>query len=137
MPAGHVHPGLLEQASPAIRAVGLAAGGSLYDSRGNRHVMVDRVYKSAIPEYRRILQALRKDFKKLGSKTDWASLRVEPVLRHAASLERILHSGTFSRETARLNKGVVLFHSDLVYLRTNVKALRELLAKEKKRLQTR
>ncbi len=97
--------------------------------------MVDRVYRTAIPEFRRVLQALRKDFKRLGSKTDWARLRVEPVLRHATSLEKILNSSRFSKETARLNKGVVLFHSDLVYLRTNVKALRELLAEEKKRLQ--
>jgi len=29
--------------------------------------------------------------------------------------------------TARLRRGVVMFHSDLIYLRENVKALKEIL----------
>jgi hypothetical protein len=50
------------------------------------------------------------------------------------SLERLLDSGEFSGESTRLRKGVRLFHSDLVYLRENVKGLHEILQSEKKRV---
>jgi hypothetical protein len=43
-----------------------------------------------------------------------------------------LESGEFSREFSRLTKGVELFHSDLVYFRTNVRGLEKLLQSEKK-----
>lgn len=95
--------------------------------------MVDRVYKRGIPEYRRALEELRKEFARLGSKTDWLRLRVDPVLQHARALNRLLASRRFAPEFARLTKGVALFHSDLVYLSTNVRELRGLLRTEAKR----
>jgi len=48
------------------------------------------------------------------------------------SLEQLLESGKFSQESSRLTKGVELFHSDLVYLKTNVRGLEKLLQSEKK-----
>jgi hypothetical protein len=95
--------------------------------------MVDRVYKGAIPALKKDLEQLRKEFTKLKSNTDWAHLRVDPVLKHAGELRRLVSSRRFSSEFARLNKGVALFHSDLVYLRTNVKELQKLLETERKR----
>jgi len=55
------------------------------------------------------------------------------LLRHLESLEELLESDEFSRELSRLTKGVELFHSDLVYFRTNVKGLKKLLQPEKVR----
>ena len=94
--------------------------------------MVDRVYKGAIPELRKSLEKLREDFSREVSRTDWVRLRIDPVLRHARELERLLTSQEFAGEFSRLNKGVSLFHSDLVYLRTNVKELERLLRVKKK-----
>ncbi len=96
--------------------------------------MVDRVYKAAIPRLRKELEQLRKEFSDLKPSTDWVRLRLDPVLTHAKELEQRLISKKFSSEVSRLTKGVSLFHSDLVYLRTNVKELRLLLQTEKKRL---
>jgi predicted RNase H-like nuclease (RuvC/YqgF family) len=93
--------------------------------------MVDRVYKAQIPALRNTLEKLREDFVNLGSKTDWTKLRIEPLLRHLESLEELLESEEFSREFSRLRKGVELFHSDLVYFRTNVKGLKKILQSEK------
>ena len=90
------------------------------------------MYKKGIPEYRKILEELRRDFARLGTKTDWVRLRVDPVLRHAQALDRLLNSRRFTTEFARLTKGVALFHSDLVYLSTNVRELRGLLRTEAK-----
>ena len=95
--------------------------------------MVDRVYKNGLPQLRNALEKLREDFANLGSKTDWTRLRIEPLLRHLESLEELLESDEFSRELSRLTKGVELFHSDLVYFRTNVKGLKKLLQSEKLR----
>ena len=95
--------------------------------------MVDRVYKNGLPQLRNALEKLREDFANLGSKTDWTRLRIEPLLRHLESLEELLESDEFSRELSRLTKGVELFHSDLVYFRTNVKGLKKLLQPEKVR----
>ena len=95
--------------------------------------MVDRVYKNGLPQLRNALEKLREDFANLGSKTDWTRLRIEPLLRHLESLEELLESDEFSRELSRLTKGVELFHSDLVYFRTNVKGLKKLLQSEKVR----
>jgi hypothetical protein len=89
--------------------------------------VVDRVYRRAIPELRKQLEEMRREFARLDSGTDWVRLRVDPVLRHARELERRLTSPQFAKESARLTKGVALFHSDLVYLRTNVVQLRRLL----------
>lgn len=91
------------------------------------------MYRSAIPEFRKTLQGLRKEFLRLEATTDWARLRVDPVLRHAIALERRLNSAKFSREIARLHRGVALFHADLVYLRTNVRGLQRLLVSEQRR----
>ncbi len=94
--------------------------------------MVDRVYKAELPRLRKTLERLRDDFSNLGStKTDWTRLRIELLLKHLEALEQLLHSQEFSREFSHLRKGVVLFHSDLVYLRTNVKGLEKLLQSEK------
>jgi hypothetical protein len=95
--------------------------------------MVDRVYKRDLPRLRNTLEKLGKDFSSLGStKTNWTRLRIEPLLKHLEALEQLLNSREFSGEFSRLRKGVALFHSDLVYLRANVKGLEELLQSEKK-----
>jgi predicted RNase H-like nuclease (RuvC/YqgF family) len=95
--------------------------------------MVDRVYKTDLPKLRKALERLREDFSNLdSSKTNWTRLRIEPLLKHLDSLERQLHSEEFSGEFSHLRKGVAMFHSDLVYLRENVKALETELQSEKK-----
>jgi hypothetical protein len=90
--------------------------------------MVDRAYKSGIPELRKSLEKLKKEFSKVKSSTDWTRLRIQPVLEHAKLLERKLKAQT----SARLSKGVRLFHSDLVYLRENVAGLKQVLQSELK-----
>ncbi len=95
--------------------------------------MVDRLYKADLSRLRKALEKLGEEFSNLNSsKTDWTRLRIEPLLKHLDSLEKLLHSEEFSREFSHLRKGVRLFHSDLVYLRENVKGLEELLRSEKK-----
>jgi hypothetical protein len=93
---------------------------------------MDRVYKLDIPAKRKALEQLSKQFSTLRSTTDWKRLRVEPLLAHARSLERLLRSPRFARETSRLPRGVAMFHSDLVYLRENIKALQAVLEAEGK-----
>ena len=93
---------------------------------------MDRSYKEDIPKTKRALEELKKEFSGVASTTDWAKLRIEPLLDHVKSLERLLRSPKFARETARLRRGVVMFHSDLVYLRENVKALKQILDAEMK-----
>ncbi|MGD0251036.1 MAG: hypothetical protein ABSB97_09175 [Thermoplasmata archaeon] len=95
--------------------------------------MVDRVYKADIPEKRKALEKLKAEFSELHSHTDWTTLRVQPLLQHAKQLEQLLKS----QGSARLNKGVRLFHSDLVYLRENVDGLKEILQSEKRSPQRR
>jgi hypothetical protein len=95
--------------------------------------LVDRVYKAGIPKLRNELARLKEEFSTLESGTDWTKLRVEPLLRHAEVLEGLLSQPDFAREYSRLRRGVVMFHSDLVYLRDNVKALKSTLESEKKR----
>ena len=95
--------------------------------------MVDKVYKADLPRLRKALEELREEFSNLGSSdTNWTKLRIEPLLKHLDALERLLYSEEFSGESSRLRKGVVMFHSDLVYLRENVKALEKVLQSEKK-----
>lgn len=96
---------------------------------------MDRSYKEDIPKAKRVLQQLKKEFAIADSTTDWAKLRIEPLLDHVKSLERLLRSAKFARETARLKRGVVMFHSDLVYLRENIKALKTVLKAENRRRQ--
>ncbi len=95
--------------------------------------MVDRVYKADIPRLKNALVKLKDEFSRLNSETNWTGLRIEPLLRHAEVLEHTLNSPEFSNEFSRLRKGVVMFHSDLVYLRENVRALEKMLKSEKKR----
>jgi len=95
--------------------------------------LVDRVYKAGIPQLREKLAKLKEEFSDLDSGTDWTKLRVEPLLRHAEELEKLLNRPDFAKEYSRLRSGVVMFHSDLVYLRDNVKALEKTLESEKKR----
>jgi hypothetical protein len=95
--------------------------------------MVDRVYKKQIPALRKALERLREDYSGVRSKTNWTALRIEPLLKHARLLEQLLESREFSREFSRLTKGVVLFWSDLDYLRRNVKGLEKVLLSEKRR----
>ncbi len=94
--------------------------------------MVDRVYKADLPRLRKALEKLKVEFSDLDSKTDWTKLRIDPLLKHLESLEQLLHSPEFSQEFSRLRKGVGMFHSDLVYLRENVKGLEKVLRSEKK-----
>lgn len=92
---------------------------------------MDKVYKGDIPRHRQTLLDLKREFARLRSATDWTALRIDPLLEYVTSLERLLRSAKFSREGARLRKGVGLFHSDLIYLRTNIKVLKDILAGEK------
>ncbi len=94
--------------------------------------MVDRVYKGAIPEFRIRLEAIRKDFASIPSRTDWNRLRVEPLLQHVRSLEEVLRSKRHAVQVSRLTRGVSMFHSDLVYLRLNVKELERAFEREKR-----
>jgi len=89
--------------------------------------MVDRVYKAGLPRLRNALEELREAFSHVDSGTNWAELRIGPLLKHVESLERLLASEEFSEESARLRRGVRMFHSDLVYLRSNVEWLKEIL----------
>jgi hypothetical protein len=93
--------------------------------------VVDKVYKKNIPSLRKAIEQLRKQFSSIKSKTDWTKLRIQPLLQHAKQLELQLKT----QGTARLNRGVRMFHSDLVYLQQNVNGLKVVLASEKKRLQ--
>lgn len=89
--------------------------------------MVDRVYKADLPALRKRLELLRENFSRLRLKTNWNKLRIDPLLKHAMSLERVWSAEEFSQESSRLTRGVAMFHSDLVYFRTNVRALEEAL----------
>jgi hypothetical protein len=99
--------------------------------RTGGRAVVDRVYKESIPALRKTLEKLRKEFSSLDSKTDWAQLRIDPLLRHAKLLEQRLEA----QGNSRLRMGVRMFHSDLVYLGENVKGLQAVLQSEKKRRQ--
>jgi hypothetical protein len=90
--------------------------------------MADRVYKAQIPALRKRLARLRENFSSLSSTTNWTRLRIDPLLKHVVRLEQLLESEELS---SRLTKGVVFFHSDLVYLRTNVQGLERLLQSAK------
>ena len=89
--------------------------------------MVDRVYKAQIPALRKALEELNRGFSNLNLDTKWNKLRVEPLLIHVRRLEELLKSD----HSARLTKGVRMYHSDLVYLRDNVSALKQILQSEK------
>ncbi len=101
--------------------------GALLRSQSFSRVMVDRVYKGAFRSFRTDLIELRDGFARTDSKTDWNRLRIEPLLKHVDSLEAILKSKRFAGEVSRLRRGVPMFHSDLVYLRLNIRELRKTL----------
>src|SRR5439155_3873597 len=65
-----------------------------------RRSFMDRSYKEDIPSTRRALEELKKEFSSVASTTDWTKLRIEPLLDHVKSLERLLRSPKFARETA-------------------------------------
>ncbi len=94
---------------------------------------MDKAYQEDIPKYRHALEALRVEFAATATETNWRKLRLEPLLRHVRSLERILESPKYARETARLRRGVSMFHADLVYLRANIQGLREILKNEREK----
>jgi hypothetical protein len=85
------------------------------------------VYKRGIPGMVQELEELRAAFSHRRSPTDWSRLRIDPLLAHARALDARLRSKRFQRETSRLRVGVEMFHSELVYLRVNVRALRRIL----------
>jgi len=93
---------------------------------------MDRTYKQDIPSVIRRLEHIRDQFTAIESKTDWIRLRIEPLLEHAKSLERLMNTRRFAREIARLRRGVEMFHADLVYFRENVQGLTKVLESEKK-----
>ncbi len=93
--------------------------------------MVDRVYRADIPRLREALVRLEGEFSAIDKGSDWARLRIEPLLRHAEALEQLLDSPDFSEESSHLRGIVVMLHSDLVYLRENVKALEKILEPKK------
>lgn len=92
---------------------------------------MDKSYKEDIPKYKATLRHLRREFSRLNTSTDWATLRIDPLIKHVTRLERLLSSPEFAREHSRLRNGVAMFRSDLVYLRANIKALKDRLAAEK------
>ena len=93
---------------------------------------MDRAYKQDIPSVIKRLERLRDAFVTLDSKTDWTSLRIEPLLEHAKSLDRLIHARQFARETTRLRRGVAMFHADLVYFKGNIQGLKKVLESERK-----
>jgi hypothetical protein len=95
--------------------------------------MVDRVYKTDLPRLKNTLVEMRGKFSNLDTKTDWTNLRIEPLLKHIESLEQVMNSPEFSQELLHLRIGVGMFHSDLVYLRENVRELERVLQFEKNR----
>jgi hypothetical protein len=96
--------------------------------------LVDRVYKANLPALRTTLENLRKEFARLEPSTNWSRLRIEPLLKHVVALERSLRSREFPRTSSGLRGGVTMLHSDLVYLQSNVDALKRILASERQRL---
>jgi len=93
---------------------------------------MDRAYKQDIPSVIKRLEGLRDAFATLDSKTDWTRLRIEPLLEHAKSLDRLIHLRQFARETTRLRRGVAMFHADVVYFRQNLQGLKNVLESERK-----
>jgi len=93
---------------------------------------LDRSYKEDIPLVIERLERLKQEFASHASGTDWTRLRIDPLLAHAKSLDRVMHAKRFARETARLRGGVAMFHADLVYFRENIRALKKLLLSRRK-----
>ncbi len=93
--------------------------------------MVDRVYRADIPRLKEALVRLKDQFSGIDNGSGWARLRVEPLLKHAEALEQLLDSPDFSDESSHLRGIVVMLHSDLAYLRENVRTLEKILESKK------
>jgi hypothetical protein len=91
--------------------------------------VVDRVYRNAWPPLRRDLLALKAELAKVDSATDWARLRIDPLLKHL----NLLEIRAKSWEGSRLRGAVPMLHSDLVYFRKNIRGLRAVVAIERRR----
>ena len=85
--------------------------------------MVDRVYRSELPRLRRTLRKMRSEFSRIHPSTDWVRLRIDPLLAHIDRLGARVRIWDSSPQRG----GVPMLHSDLVYLRENVKHLRKVL----------
>jgi hypothetical protein len=85
---------------------------------------MDRSYKEDIPKAKKELEALKKQFQGVASTTDWTKLRIDPLLEHVNSLERLLRSPSFARETARLRRAVALTRSQITNPRRLTSRLR-------------
>lgn len=90
--------------------------------------MVDRVYRTDLPELRKNLLNLRKEFSTLDTSTDWVLLRVDPLIAHVDRLQAMVRIW----DSSRLRGAVPLLHADLVYFRSNVRGLRRLLSSEER-----
>jgi hypothetical protein len=90
--------------------------------------MVDRVYRADLPELRKSLLDLRRDFFDLDTSTDWVRLRINPLLAHIDQLRAVIRIW----DSSRLRGAVPLLHADLVYFRNNVRGLRRILASEQR-----
>lgn len=77
--------------------------------------------------FRAELEELSDGFARIEVKTDWTRLRIEPLLNHVDLLETVMRSKRFEGEVSRLRRRVSMFHSDLVYLRDNIRELRKTL----------
>jgi hypothetical protein len=95
-------------------------------------ITMDKVYKKDIPSLIATLEDLHERFMRCDSKSNWRKLRIQPLLRHAKQLERVMQAPEFMHERERLTTGVAMFRSDLVYLRDNVRILRSILDSEEK-----
>jgi hypothetical protein len=94
---------------------------------------MDKVYLSDIPRFEAALKALKREFSEVSTSSNWPALRIDPLIQHVQRLGALVSSPEFAPEVARLRKGVAMFRSDLVYLRTNIQVLRDILAAAKKR----
>lgn len=81
--------------------------------------MVDRVYRSDLPALRKAFSELRSEFSRLEDRSDWVRLRIDPLLQHVERLERLVPQW----ESSPMRGGVPMLHSDLVYLRENLRRL--------------
>ena len=91
--------------------------------------MVDRVYRSDLPALRKAFSELRSEFSRLEGRSDWVRLRIDPLLRHVERLERLVPL----LDSSPLRGGVSMLHSDLVYLRENLRGLQARLAAAQQR----
>jgi hypothetical protein len=92
--------------------------------------VVDRVYGSDLPQLRKTLAELKSEFSRLDTPTDWVRLRIVPLQNHVNALERALRTW----RSTPLRGAVPMLHSDLVYLKENVRHLQRQLERAKQRI---